>query len=93
MNRAQVMESREFALIVGEKVRKALTDEQVAIFLYYTHNRKEPDFAEGGRFLHEAIERAVDRIIDDLIDLEKDRAEAWADKSAIFLDAEATGQA
>ena len=49
MNRAQVMESKEFALIVGEKVREALTDEQIIMFLYYTHsrkisNRKDPDF-------------------------------------------------
>ena len=71
MNREKIMGSRMFALLVGEKVRDELTDEQIAMFLYYTHNRKEPDFAEGGRVLHEAIAHLADKIIDNLHEIEK----------------------
>ena len=71
MNRAQAMETKEFIQRMGEKVRKELTDEQISIFLYYTHNRKEPDFANGGRHLHECLEPFADKIIDEII--EKDR--------------------
>ena len=74
MNRAKVMESRMFTLLVGAKVRDELTDELIAMFLYYTHNRKEPDFAEGGRVMHEAIAPLANKIIDEIIDLEKNRA-------------------
>ena len=80
MNRATVMESKMFALLVGEKVRDELTDEQIAMFVYYTHNRKEPDFTEGGRFLHEIIAPFVDEIIKDL--LERDH-EYFAERSGI----------
>ena len=68
MNRAQAMETKEFIQRMGDKVREEdpgkqiLTDEAISIFLYYTHNRdqkepdfqnrKEPDFEEGGRWLH-----------------------------------------
>ena len=77
MNRAQAMETTEFYQRMGDKVRedehdkRILTDEVISIFLYYTHNRKEPDFMEGGRYLHECLAPMADKIIDEI--LEKDR--------------------
>ena len=68
MNRAQAMETKEFIQRMGDKVRDELTDEQISIFLYYTHNRKEPDFAEGGRWLHECLAPMADKIIDEIIE-------------------------
>ena len=76
MNRAQAMETKEFIQRMGDKVRDELTDEQISIFLYYTHNRKEPDVANGGRHLHECLEPFADKIIDEIIEKEKDRVSA-----------------
>ena len=89
MNRAQAMETKEFSQRMGDKVReedhvkRILTDEQISIFLYYTHNRdhkepdfqnrKEPDFEEGGRFLHECLAPMADKIIDEIIEKEEER--------------------
>ena len=79
MNRAQAMETKEFIQRMGDKVReedpekRILTDEAISIFLYYTHNRKEPDFMEGGRWLHECLEPFADKIIDDLIHINEGR--------------------
>ena len=80
MNRAQAMETKEFIQRMGDKVRDELTDEQISIFLYYTHNRKEPDFTEGGRYLHECLAPMADKIIDELIGLEESRAAAGMTK-------------
>ena len=74
MNRAQAMETKEFIQRMGDKVReedhekRILTDEAISIFLYYTHNRKEPDFANGGRHLHECLAPMADKIIDEIIE-------------------------
>ena len=79
MNRAQAMETKEFIQRMGDKIReedhekRILTDEAISIFLYYTHNRKEPDFTEGGRWLHECLAPYADKIIDDIIGLQEDR--------------------
>ena len=72
MNRAQAMETKEFIQRMGDKVRDELTDEAISIFLYYTHNRKEPDFMEGGRWLHECLAPMADKIIDEIIEKERD---------------------
>ena len=87
MNRAQAMETKEFIQRMGDKVRQEdpvkqiLTDEAIAIFLHYTHNRdheepdfqnrKEPDFMEGGRWLHECLAPMADKIIDEIIEKDK----------------------
>ena len=74
---------------MGDKVRgedpQILTDEAISIFLHYTHNRdqkepdfqnrKEPDFMEGGRWLHECLAPMADKIIDDI--LEKEETIRW----------------
>ena len=73
MNRAQAMETKEFIQRMGDKVRDELTDEQISIFLYYTHNRKEPDFTEGGRWLHECLAPMADKIIDEIIEKDRNR--------------------
>ena len=84
MNRAQAMETKEFIQRMGDKVRDELTDEQISIFLYYTHNRKEPDFTEGGRWLHECLAPMADKIIDEIIEIGESREAAGRPEQ--FLD-------
>ena len=81
MNRAQAMETKEFIQRMGDKVReedpRILTDEAISIFLYYTHNHKEPDFTGGGRWLHECLAPMADKIIDEIIETHTGKSPAY----------------
>ncbi len=63
MNKAQIIESKEFAYRLAEMIRDQVPNEEFAMLYYYLNNN---DIAEAGRFIGEIVKPMGDWIVGEL---------------------------